>query len=54
MSLATCKTCSEDYELENMFQDIEGANYCWVDAGNICLVCGVYGHNCEEREGANV
>jgi hypothetical protein len=46
--LATCKVCLNDYEVEDMIEDIEGAKYCLLDSGDICLVCGVYDHNCEE------
>ena len=46
--LATCKICLFDYEVEDMIEDIEGAKYCLLDSGGICLVCGVYDHNCEE------
>ena len=44
---STCKVCLEDYLTEDTFEDINGARYCWVHAGNICLVCGVYEHDCE-------
>ena len=47
--VATCKVCLDDYELDSMIQDVEGANYCLLDSGGICLVCGVYEHNCEEE-----
>ena len=47
---ATCKVCSIDYPLEDMIQDITGANYCLLDSGAICAVCGVLNHDCE---GAN-
>ena len=47
LSVATCKVCANDYLLEDMIQDIEGANYCLIDSGDICLVCGVNGHKCE-------
>ena len=45
---STCKVCSEDYLTEDMIEDIEGAKYCLLDSGNICVVCGVYDHACEE------
>ena len=51
--LATCKVCLNDYEVEDMIEDIQGAKYCLLDSGEICLiclVCGVYDHNCEEVE----
>lgn len=47
---ATCKVCLGDFTLEDMIQDITGANYCLIDSGEICPVCGVLGHDCE---GAN-
>lgn len=46
--LATCKICLNDYKVEDMIEDIEGAKYCLLDSDRICLVCGVYDHNCEE------
>lgn len=46
--LSTCKVCLNDYLTEDMIEDIEGAKYCLFDSGDICLVCGVYDHNCEE------
>lgn len=45
--VATCKVCLDDYELDSMIQDITGANYCLLDSGEICPVCGVYEHDCE-------
>jgi hypothetical protein len=45
--LATCKVCASDFDLESMIEDIEGAKYCLFDSSEICLVCGVYEHNCE-------
>jgi hypothetical protein len=36
-----------------MIEDIEGARYCLLDSGEICLVCGVYGHKCEEEGASN-
>jgi hypothetical protein len=50
MELATCKICLDDYDLESMIEDIQGAKYCLFDSGEICLVCGVYGHDCEGEE----
>lgn len=50
MSEATCKICSADFEIESMIEDIQGAKYCLLDSGSICLVCGIYGHNCEGEE----
>lgn len=52
MEEATCKICSIDYPIEDMIEDIVGAKYCLLDSGEICLVCGVYAHACEE-EGVN-
>ena len=45
--MSTCKVCLNDFEDESMIEDIEGARYCLVDSGEICLVCGIYGHDCE-------
>ena len=47
MELATCMVCAGDFDAENMIEDIEGAKYCLLDSGNICLVCGIYNHDCE-------
>jgi hypothetical protein len=47
MQLATCKICVADYDVESMIEDIEGAKYCLLDSDRICLVCGIYGHDCE-------
>ena len=44
---STCKICSDDYLTEDMIEDINGTKYCLLDSGEICLVCGVYGHDCE-------
>ena len=44
---ATCKICSSDFDVESMIEDIQGAKYCLVDSGDICPVCGIYGHDCE-------
>ena len=45
---STCKVCATDYLTEDMIEDIEGALYCLIDSGDICLVCGKYGHDCEK------
>ena len=45
--MSTCKVCLNDFEDESMIEDIEGARYCLLHSGEICPVCGVYGHNCE-------
>jgi hypothetical protein len=47
MSEATCKVCAGDFDIESMIEDIGGAKYCLLDSGAICLVCGIYGHDCE-------
>ena len=47
MELATCKICVDDYDIESMIEDTEGAKYCLLDSGEICLVCGIYKHDCE-------
>jgi hypothetical protein len=47
MELATCKVCASDFDLESMIEDIAGGKYCLLDSGKICLVCGIYGHDCE-------
>lgn len=44
---STCLICKEDERTEDMAADISGALYCYRCA-DICLVCGVYEHNCEE------
>ena len=46
-SLSTCKICSYDYYNEDMIEDIQGSKYCLRDSGNICPICGIYGHDCE-------
>jgi hypothetical protein len=46
--VSTCKVCLNDFEDESMIEDIEGARYCLFDSSEICLVCGVYGHICDE------
>lgn len=45
---ATCHICAGDFELESMIEDIDGTLYCLLDSGDICPVCGVYDHECEE------
>lgn len=51
MTLATCKVCVDDFDVESMIEDIQGAKYCLVDSGDICPVCGIYDHDCEgEKE----
>ena len=45
--MSTCKVCLNDFDDESMIEDIEGARYCLLDSGEICPVCGVYGHDCE-------
>ena len=47
MSNATCKVCVSDFDIDDMIADIQGAWYCLLDSGDICVVCGVYGHDCE-------
>jgi len=47
---STCKVCSVDYLTEDMIEDIQGAKYCLLDSGDICVVCGIYGHECETGE----
>ena len=50
--MSTCMVCLDDFEDESMIEDINGARYCLLDSGEICLVCGVYGHKCDwEGEG---
>ena len=46
---STCKICSCDFITEDMIEDITGAKYCLIDSGEICPVCGVYEHKCEEE-----
>ena len=46
--MSTCAVCLDDFEDESMIEDIQGARYCLLDSGEICLVCGVYGHKCDE------
>jgi hypothetical protein len=46
--VSTCKVCLDDFEDESMIQDITGARYCLFDSSEICPVCGVYGHKCDE------
>lgn len=41
-ALSTCKVCLDDFDNENMIEDIEGTKYCLLDSGNICPVCGIY------------
>ena len=48
-SMSTCKVCSGDFDNESMIEDIQGAKYCLLDSGAICLVCGIYGHDCEGK-----
>ena len=50
--MSTCKVCLDDFDDEDMIEDIEGARYCLFDSGEICVVCGVYGHDCEKEETA--
>lgn len=45
--MSTCMVCLGDFEDESMIEDITGAKYCLLDSGAICLVCGIYEHNCE-------
>ena len=47
MTNATCKVCAGDFDIEDMIEDIQGAQYCLLDSGDICPNCGVYGHECE-------
>jgi hypothetical protein len=47
MSVATCKVCASDFDIDSMIEDIEGAKYCLADSGSICVVCGVFDHDCE-------
>jgi len=50
---STCKVCLDDFDDESMIEDIEGAKYCLLDSGDICVVCGIYElcgndeHKCE-------
>lgn len=50
MTLATCKVCVDDFNAEDMIEDIEGAKYCLVDSGDICPICGIYEHDCEGKK----
>jgi hypothetical protein len=43
---STCHICKEDSHTEDMVTDISGTLYCYV-CSDICLVCGVYQHDCE-------
>jgi len=43
---STCHICKEDSKTEDMVTDISGTLYCYVCA-DICLVCGIYQHDCE-------
>lgn len=45
--MSTCKVCLNDFDDESMIEDITGARYCLLDSGAICLVCGIYNHDCE-------
>ncbi len=47
---ATCKVCTSDFDVEDMIEDIQGAKYCLLDSGNICVVCGIYDHDCEGED----
>jgi hypothetical protein len=49
MEQATCKVCVTDFDVEDMIEDIQGTKYCLLDSGYICVVCGVYDHDCGER-----
>lgn len=51
--LSTCKMCSYDYPNDDIIEDIEGAKYCLMCSGDICPVCGVYAHDCEEESLVN-
>ena len=44
---STCMVCLGDFEDESMIEDIKGTRYCLLDSGDICPVCGIYGHDCE-------
>ena len=44
---STCEVCKGDFDDESMIDDIQGTKYCLVDSGEICPVCGIYGHDCE-------
>ena len=46
---STCMVCLSDFDNESMIEDITGAKYCLLDSGEICLVCGIYGHDCEGK-----
>lgn len=46
-TLATCTNCYESFEQDSMIEDIDNFAYCLLCSGNICLVCGKYGHDCE-------
>ena len=45
--MSTCMVCLGDFDDESMIKDIDGAKYCLLDSGWICVVCGIYKHNCE-------
>lgn len=53
---STCKVCLDDFDNEDMIEDIEGTKYCLLDSGDICPVCGIYElcgndeHQCETGE----
>jgi hypothetical protein len=44
---STCMVCLGDFDNESMIEDINGTKYCLLDSGDICLVCGIYGLECE-------
>jgi hypothetical protein len=48
--VSTCKVCSYDFYDEDMIEDIQGTKYCLLDSGFICVVCGIFGHECETGE----
>jgi hypothetical protein len=50
ITVSTCKVCSYDFLDEDMIEDIQGTKYCLLDSGDICLVCGIYQHQCETGE----
>ena len=45
--ISTCMVCLDDFDNEDMIEDINGTKYCLLDSGDICVVCGIYGLECE-------
>jgi hypothetical protein len=50
ITVSTCKVCLDDFDNDSMIEDIQGSKYCLLDSGDICLVCGIYQHQCETGE----